>query len=148
LSPSMVPIPCHDGGDKTGTQTILINHSKSTCLSSSSIDNKNLNKAEARKGHPREARSSYWSDPVRLSRRPHLRGAIVTDARVAARSSAERRWHTALLNRLIGSPDLYAQAVDAIDAKLQDEATEAEMKRTGGGLVHIIGQLTERGMRL
>jgi hypothetical protein len=42
----------------------------------------------------------------------------------------------------------YAQAVDAIDIILQNEATEAEMKRAGGGLMHIIEQLLQRGMRL
>lgn len=148
VSPPIVPTPCHDGGDKSGTQTILINHSKETCLPSSSIADENLGEAKGRKWHPKVEGGSSSSDTGRTNRCRSLKGAIFTGARFAAGSSAERRWNNALLKMLVGVPDLYARAIEAIDATLQHEATEAEMKRTGSGLVHIIEQLARRGLSL
>ena len=148
VSPSMVPTPCHGGGDKTDTQTILTNHSKATCPPSPPGTDRNLREAEGRKWHPKEERSSPSPESGRTLRCRSIKGAVFNDAKFAARSSAERRWNSALLKRLIDTPDLYARAVEAIDVELQNAATEAEMKRTGGGLSHIIEQLVRQGLKL
>lgn len=148
LSPSTVPRSCHVGGDKAGTQTILTNHSKATCPPSPARIDQDLRETEGRKWHPKEERSSVSSKPGRTHRCRGFTGAVFTDAKFVARSSAERRWNSALQKRLIDTPDLFAQAVEAIDAELQNAATEAEMKRTGGGLSHIIEQLVQRGLKL
>lgn len=148
VSPSMVPTPCHDGGDKPGTQTILTNQSKPTCLRLAPDTDKGLREAEDRKGHPKEESSSPSSGGRQTPRYRGIGGAVFTAPKFAARSSAERRWNSALQKSLIETPELYARAVEAIDAELQNEATEAEMKRAGGGLFHIFEQLVQRGLKL
>jgi hypothetical protein len=45
-------------------------------------------------------------------------------------------------------PELYADAVEAIDLNLSKEATEAEFNRKGAGLTCIIKALAMKGLQL
>jgi hypothetical protein len=61
----------------------------------------------------------------------------------AALAAAVRRWNADLLNQF-GSKPIYGDMIDEIDAELQDAATEAEMKRAGGGMAWILKELRAR----
>jgi hypothetical protein len=147
MSPSTVPKLCHVVGDESGTQTNLINKSKETCLQQEVPTSPVSVGAESGKGNSRKELSDhlYRSHDLRLrsSAAPLFNGS-----NAAARSAAERRWNGALMKRLIGEPELYAKAIDAIDQSMQDAATEAEMRSRGSGMRHLIEQLAKKGTPL
>jgi len=56
-----------------------------------------------------------------------------------------RRWNGDLLDRFRSTP-AYAVIVDALDQELQNAATEAELKRRGAGVDHILRELALRNV--
>jgi biotin operon repressor len=67
-----------------------------------------------------------------------------TQSSDAARAAAERRWSTALHERLVLFPVTYGEVLQVIDAAMQSAATEAELHRPGAGLEYIFGRLKLR----
>jgi hypothetical protein len=63
----------------------------------------------------------------------------------AAEAAAMRRWNGDLLDRFRSTP-VYALIVDALDQELQNAATEAELKRRGAGVDHILRELALRNV--
>lgn len=144
LSPSTVPKPCHVAGDAGGTQTILTNKSKETCLSE---EGRNLPTGTGNKsdeGNSRKGESIAISLP-RLRHSDHIARSMFNGSDLAARSAAERRWNSALMKRLVGKPELYARAIEAIDRKVIDAATDAEMAIKGSGVRRVIELLAAQG---
>ena len=72
---------------------------------------------------------------------PTLCGVTRNRPLEAARASAERRWSQELNYQYSATPEIYGKIIDAIDLQIQSAATEAEMKRRGGGLAYILNQL-------
>lgn len=146
VSHSTVPSTSRLPGDKAGTQTIPINQSKETSLPPPSqqpgvVDDdrvgdksRGLAAVQPRSHRERSSRQSMSS--------------VDTSSASTARTAAERRWHYALLMRLRDKRELYEQAVEAIDLKLQADATEAELAQKGAGVRHIFDQLVARGLDL
>lgn len=66
-------------------------------------------------------------------------------ALAVAQAAADRRWNRDLLSRF-GSTPAYAVIVDAMDISMQVAATEAELKRRGGGMAYIVEELLARGL--
>jgi len=64
----------------------------------------------------------------------------------AAEAAAERRWNNDLLQRFRLTSSTYAAMVEAIDPRMQREATAAELKQKGSGLAHIVSELSLRGV--
>ncbi|KQY99388.1 hypothetical protein ASD45_00170 [Pseudolabrys sp. Root1462] len=148
MSPTNVSAVGHIAGDKCVTQTILINQSSET--SPAATTSADQNAATAAKGSELPTRQIEVKVRQELSSRPSHPNTPValTNARAAARLSAERRWNTALLARLRDRPDLLEKAIEAIDPKLQVDATEVELARKGSGLRYILEQLVTRGLHL
>lgn len=146
VSPSKVPTTSHLPGDKAGTQTIPINQSKETSLAPPPSQQPGVADADevgekSPGAEPVQARSHSMRSSKCVS-------SVNTDSASAARTAAERRWHYALLMRLRDRPELYAQAVEAIDLNLRTDATEAELARKGTGVRYILDQLIVRGLHL
>jgi hypothetical protein len=132
LSPSMCQ-PCHSSGVNVVTQTYPTNNIQLTCPSDS----------------PKKAESSLERsglgngsscNAARAPLRPPREQSRSIEAALAA---AVRRWNADLLNQF-GSKPIYGDMIDEIDAELQDAATEAEMKRAGGGMAWILKELRAR----
>lgn len=142
VSHSTVPSGGHLCGDKAGTQTIPINQSKETSPSQST----HAVPAEVEKvGEKASCVSVPRSSSRAVRRGAHSNPSPITDSATAARFAAERQWNYALLVRLREKPELYAQAIDALDPALQQEATEAELTCKGAGLRHVLNLLIARG---
>lgn len=147
LSPSTVPQLCHVASDTSGTQTLPVNISKETCLEEPAPANRKPVALECSKGNSRKETSGVSGlAQARQTRGPQ--GPIINGASFAERSSAERRWNRSLMQRLVGTPALYGQVIDALDPELQERATVAEMKQRGNGLVSIVDELLRRGLTL
>ena len=56
-------------------------------------------------------------------------------------AEAERRWTRALHDRFAQCPVTYAEIVDLIDTSLREAANDAELRRPGSGLLHILREL-------
>jgi len=146
LSPSNVTTASHPSGDTAGTQTIQINHSSETSPTTGAIPGRHGDSFKQESGLPTcEARSK---PPQSRSTGRAFSPAVFTDPAAAARLAAERRWNSQLVARLRDRPELFEQAIDAIDQQLQDGATAAEIARKGAGLPYILDQLIKRGLRL
>ena len=145
LSPSVVPESRHVAGGADGTQTILNNQSNLTLAGGRPF------KSDTR---PRDTSDRKWlsgqqeRSEGRASPSPRNGMRALAASRAAARIDAERNWNSDLLNRLVTTPDRYADAIAAIDSELQNTATEAELKRTGEGLVQVLAELQRRGLKL
>jgi len=147
VSPSTVPTTSHLPGDKAGTQTIPINQSKETSPPPPSSPQPAA--ADANEvGEKSPNRSPVQPHPIPVRRSNKSVRSVSTDSATAARTAAERRWHYALLMRLRDRPELYEQAVEAIDLNLRTGATEAELARKGTGVRYILDQLIARGLHL
>lgn len=145
VSPSMVTSRRHPSGDVAGTQTIPINQSKETSPPPPSQQLGAVDANEVGEKSPSSAIVPPRSHSARFSK--SIR-SVNTDSATAARTAAERRWHDALLLRLREKPELYEQAVEAIDQNLQTGATEAELARRGTGVRYILDQLIARGLHV
>ena len=111
--------PCHIDGDSPVTQTCRSNLLKETC-------------------------SKESSRKVLIEKAPHplsSRSAVGTKSADAARTEAERRWTQALHDRFVQMPVTYAEIVELIDTAKREGATDAELKRRGAGLLHILREL-------
>ena len=111
---------CRAGPDKRVTQTCRSNLSNVTCLRG--LPTKELEDATTR---GLERRSFYPSPP----------------SAIAARTEAERRWSSELLQFFEGKPISYGEAVGAIDAEMASAATDAEMQKRGMGLACLLRKL-------
>jgi predicted transcriptional regulator len=107
--------PCHIGGASSDTQTCGSNLLNETC-------SKRLPKKEEV-----ERAFSLSSTAERGTRSAE-----------AARVEAERRWTNALHQRFAHLPVTYGEIIDLIDTAMQEAATDAEMRRRGSGLLHIL----------
>lgn len=145
-APSDVPKPCHLAGGQTVTQTPLINNSQETCHELIVVDQSSTI-AKVTKGNSRQEESTVARA---ISSRPNLSssGPVLKGSAFAQESAAERRWNSALMKRFIGTPGLFALAIDALDRELQEKATAAEMRQRGSGLTFIIEALFKRGIML
>jgi DNA-binding transcriptional regulator YhcF (GntR family) len=65
-------------------------------------------------------------------------------SRDAARDAAEGRWNRELLDRCRDQPALYGQIIEAIDSKLMNGTTEAELRLRGSGLRYLMNALLAR----
>jgi hypothetical protein len=110
---------CHVQGDTRVPQTCLSNQFKETCSSSP----------------PKQA------DEPDLSSKRGQREIGVTRSADAARVAAERRWSSDLHQRFSSQPITYSEIVGAIDPRLQQAATDAELRRHGDGVSYIIEAL-------
>jgi predicted transcriptional regulator len=111
--------PCHMGGDSSGTQTYRTNLLNETC-------SKRLPKKEL------EERAFSLSPSITAG------GARSAEA---ARVEAERRWTNALHGKFAHLPVTYADIIDRIDTPMREAANDAEMRRRGNGLLHILREL-------
>jgi predicted transcriptional regulator len=111
--------PCHMGGDSSGTQTCRTNLLNETC-------SKRLPKKEL------EERAFSLSSSITAG------GARSAEA---ARVEAERRWTNALHGKFAHLPVTYADIIDRIDTPMREAANDAEMRRRGNGLLHILREL-------
>ena len=111
--------PCHMGGDSSATQTCRTNLLNETC-------SKRLPKKELEE----RAFSSSSSTTAGGTRSVE-----------AARVEAERRWTDALHEQFAHLPVTYAEIIDLIDTPMREAANNAEMRRRGSGLLHILREL-------
>jgi hypothetical protein len=111
--------PCHMGDDSSATQTCRTNLLNETC-------SKRLPKKEQAE-RAFSSSSSTTADGTRSAE--------------AARVEAERRWTDALHERFAHLPVTYAEIIELIDIAMQEAATDAEMRRRGSGLLHILREL-------
>jgi hypothetical protein len=112
--------PCHLDGDSPVTQTCRSNLSKETC-------GKRLpNKGKAEVAERRPARNSLANSAAKAD---------------PARVSAERRWSNDLHARFVSMPITYGQIIEAVDPAMQEAATDAELRRRGGGLAFLLRKL-------
>lgn len=140
LSPSRRQT-CHLAGDEPVTQTCLSNQSKETCLG-----------GEAAAKPPRPTMPKLSKGWPRKEERQQQVASSTPDSRTsrqiqAAYAAAERRWSSALHDRYVGTPSVYAEVIEAIDPAMQIAATEVELNRRGAGLEYILHQLQLRGIR-
>jgi helix-turn-helix protein len=113
----------HLDGANDGTQTSLINKFELTnCVRP---------KPEAANASPPRKRAAdrlQFKPPIREGTRPLQ----------AATTAAERRWSTDLTQQFASDPETHAKIIGAIDASLQDKATQAELHKRGAGLELIL----------
>jgi hypothetical protein len=69
-----------------------------------------------------------------------------TSSLTAARDAAERRWNSELTSNFRDQPSIYSRIVEAIDVKLMNAATEAELRHRGSGLGFLIDELLSRNV--
>ena len=105
--------PCHLGDDSPVTQTCRSNLLKETC-------SKELPKKE-------QVETSFLST-----------AAVGTRSVDAARTEAERRWTRSLHERFAQCPVTYGEIINLIDTAMREAATDAEVRRRGAGLLHIL----------
>jgi hypothetical protein len=134
LSPSVCQ-PCHSLGVNVVTQTYPTNNIQLTCPSDSP------KKAESSLGQRGLGNGSSYNAARAPLRPPREQSRSIE----AAQAAAIRRWNADLLTQF-GSKPIYGDMVEAIDTELQDAATEAEMKRAGGGMAWILKELRAREM--
>jgi hypothetical protein len=142
MTPLTVTSECQFAGDADGTQT---NPNKSSHLTLPASGSKNGTPTGAglidRKWHSEKELRAKGTSPSRSM--PELGASLA-----AARVSAEKKWNAQLHALLVGNVDLYAGAIDALDPELQQAATDAELQRDGAGVLHVIEELSRRGLRL
>jgi hypothetical protein len=125
----------HVCGANSVTQTYLNNSSQVT--------------SDVGSSSPRPRSANEWLDDKGLPNKyEHAHGVadhqVSVRRGIAARDSAERRWNVALAESF--SPALYITFVDAIDQRLMEAATDAELNTAGAGLALIMGDFINRGL--
>jgi len=133
----------HVGGDTTDPQTFPSNILKET-----SNEEALLQEPDARS--PRNDKSGSATEatlrPDAPNRERIYRPFGSTPSSTAARDAAERRWNGELMNRFRDQPSIFSRIVEAIDAKLINAATEAELSHRGSGLRHLMDELVRRNV--
>jgi len=71
-----------------------------------------------------------------------------TQAVEASRVAAERRWNARLNEAFASTPVTYGEILEAITPEIQHEATEAELRRHGGGFALVVEKLRLGAVRL
>jgi hypothetical protein len=134
---------CQVAGDVPVTQTSLRNQSEETKAEAALSRDPQAPKGwDVRKGHSREAGGSAPG----FNR--YRRGSSISASSFeAARAAAERRWTLALHKHLAGSEKAYGEAIEMIDETLRASATDAELRRDGSGLAHVLLELSKRRLR-
>jgi hypothetical protein len=94
------------------------------------IDNK-LHQQTCSKGHSKEVIRRATTESSLPTSRPGNRSAD------AARTEAERRWSGDVVAKFSSMPITHAEVIEAITPEIQSAATDAEMKRRGGGFAYI-----------
>jgi hypothetical protein len=136
LSPSECQ-SCHPSDDRPVTQTSLNNNIQLTSPGRPA----NQQPCAGDKGGLGNERKIVPDSQPNI---PGLYGfKLSPSSRQAAETAAIKRWNNDLLRRYRSGPT-YAAIVDALDPGLQQAATEAELKRRGGGLTCILHQLSLR----
>jgi predicted transcriptional regulator len=114
-------IPRHSSGDRTVTQTNLINQSNGTCPTNV--------------GSP---------SSLRQSRAIPIRSVPSAEASLAA---AERRWTSKINQSFRANQDQHAKLLDFIDEQMRHLANEAELQQPGSGFRLIIERFTEWSLK-
>jgi len=94
----------------------------------------------------RDSRESNKRVPTPTTSR-RLYPVVATDSADAAMAAAERRWMDDLHRQFSSMPMTYGEIIEAIDSQMRTAATQAEMKRRGGGFDYIARQLKLMGPR-
>jgi len=139
LSPSECQ-PCHLHTANTVIQTSPINNIQSTYPNAAAVDR--IGPAAKTE---KERLTSEAKMHIALDRK--LRYLGPPRRQEAAETSAERRWNNALIDRF-GTGPIYAVIVEEMDVAMQEAATKAELKQRGEGIVCILKQIADRGIRL
>ena len=133
----------HDDGDTPDPQTFTSNYLKET----------SNEEALLQEPHARSPRNEKSGLPTKAALRPDApnrermyRPIGSTPSSTAARDAAERRWNGELMNRFRNQPSMYSRIVEAIDGKLMNAATEAELSHRGAGLRHLTDELLRRNV--
>jgi len=143
LSPSPRQLS-HTGDDADVIQTCSTNQSYVTC--SDGLPKKGVSEATG----PRDSIAATTMELIakssqRSAKRFHVKHP---PARDAAREAAHRRWDNTLLKLFARDKGLYARIIEAIDQEMVDSTTDAELRKRGSGIDHLIGQLQARGLSL
>lgn len=154
LSPSQCQ-PCHSQNDSQGSSTCQARHGQpdNSVIQTSSINSieqtgptKNIPSTlptDARNEHLQLGYSDRLGDEQSSRYEPD--SYRMNSAGSVAEASATRRWNNDLLVEFRSTPTL-AVIVDAMDLRMQDAATAAELKRRGGGRDYIVEELLVRGV--
>jgi predicted transcriptional regulator len=133
--PSASPLKrsdCHLSGGENVTQTSSLNHLHKT------FAEKTLPQPINTRQHNFESPSpSGFSGPPRVPGRFNF----TPSSREAASDSACRRWTTDLMKIVAGDERLMAAVNDAMTGQMIADATEAELRKRGDGIVSILPQL-------
>jgi hypothetical protein len=138
LSPSECQ-PCHSGDDNPVTQTSSNNNIPLTSPHRPSNQQRGSGDRAGPGNERKVGPGSWFSNPGAQGLRPSC------SSQQAAEAAAMRRWNGDLLDRFRSTP-VYAVIVDALDQELQNAATEAELKRRGAGVDHILRELALRNV--
>ena len=133
----------HIGGDTADPQT-----SSSNLLKETSGEEALLQKSDARSASNDKRGSAIEANQRRnfLNRERVYRPLGSTPSSTAARDAAERRWNSELTSYFRNQPTIYSRIVEAIDVKLMNAATEAELSQRGSGLRCLMGELLARNV--
>jgi predicted transcriptional regulator len=133
----------HVAGDTTDPQTFPSNNLKETSDAEvllqkhdaqSASNDKRCSAIEANlRSNPPNRERTYRQPPS-------------TPSLTAARDAAERRWNGELTSHFRDQPSIYSRIVEAIDVKLMNAATEAELRHRGSGLRFLIDELLSRNV--
>jgi predicted transcriptional regulator len=133
----------HVGGDTTDPQTFTSNILKET----------SDEEALLRKSDARSASNDRRGSAIEANLRPNFpnrertyRPLGSTPSSAAARDAAERRWNSELTRYFRDQPSIYSRIVEAIDVKLMNAVTEAELSHRGSGLSRLMDELLARNV--
>jgi hypothetical protein len=138
LSPSECQ-PCHSRDDNPVTQTSSNNNIPLTSPHRPSNQQRGSGDRGGLGNERKVGLEPRFSHPGVQGFRPS------SSSQQAAEAAAMRRWNGDLLDRFRSTP-VYALIVDALDQELQNAATEAELKRRGAGVDHILRELALRNV--
>lgn len=126
---------CHFGDDKSVTQTLPINQSVEPVVAAQTSPTRRPPRFLPRSNGSAMGRMVQGSRPPYSSMKKPLSSAE------AAIIAAERRISATLSNRMGADVDRHADVLAAIDRTLMDAAVEAELKRPGSGIDHLLSGL-------
>jgi hypothetical protein len=84
--------------------------------------------------------------PNSLNRERTYRPLGRAPSSTAACDAAERRWNSELISQFRDQPSIYSRIVEAIDVKLINAVTEAELSHRGSGLSRLLDELLARNV--
>jgi hypothetical protein len=133
----------HLGGDTADPQTFTSNLLKET-----SDEDALLQKSDARSASNDKRGSAIGANlrPNSPNQQRAYRPLGSRTSSTAARDAAERRWNSELMSYFRDQPSIYSRIVEAIDVKLMNAATEAELNHRGSGLSRLMDELLARNV--